>query len=149
MKYFMMSLRFNKSNPEEFGLKYKGNNEYVFENDNSVWRARQMYDFGWGAENGFYRDPLPKFSELFELAFDTKDNDNLYGAATVLTEDYPKELLDKIEEILKESNNKKYNRLFEALNLKNPINRSFKAGQDSKTISLDAKRWQNISSHFN
>ena len=26
-----------------------------------------LYDFGWGKENGFYKDPLPDFNSLLEI----------------------------------------------------------------------------------
>ena len=61
-KLFMMSMRFNKESPEDFGLIPSEDSDiYVKPSDNSLWKKRNLYDFGWGKENGFYKLPLPNF----------------------------------------------------------------------------------------
>ena len=54
MKYFVMSTMFNKQTPSEFGMKYV-EGHFVSLQDNSEWAQCQLYDFGWGRENGFYK----------------------------------------------------------------------------------------------
>ena len=34
--------------------------------DHTLWGKCKLYDFGWGKENGFYKEPLPGFDTLLE-----------------------------------------------------------------------------------
>ena len=63
--YFLMSRRFNKRQPE---------------------------DFGWGKETGFYRIPLLDFQGLVNLILQSKSEEDKYGAASVILDDYCDEL---------------------------------------------------------
>lgn len=144
MKYFMMSMRFNKTSPEQFGLSKLSDNIYIRKEDNSEWSACELYDFGWGGEIGFYRLPRLTFEELFELATTTKDDDNLYGAAAMILNNHSDELLEKLELIIQNKDKKKYKKLFSALHLERPINRTLKVDQDIETINLEFMRWQRI-----
>ena len=85
-----MSIRFNKQSPRDFGLTFK-DGEFICEQDGTQWASRQLYDFGWGKENGFYKIPLGNFEQLLEL-LQGKDEEDAYGAAAVIMEDYPLEL---------------------------------------------------------
>ena len=56
-KYFLMSFRFDKNKPEDFGLEKSPSNDNIFIDlrDNSEWLKKDLYDFGWGNEYGFYK----------------------------------------------------------------------------------------------
>ena len=76
MKYFLMSTRFNKQNPSDFGLEYV-DGKFVLLKDGSEWIQCQLYDYGWGKENGYYKKPLGSFDELVKskINFTNSSND--------------------------------------------------------------------------
>lgn len=44
---FMMSRRFNKNSPEDFGLiSINEEDVSIMPSDNSLWKKRNLYDFG-------------------------------------------------------------------------------------------------------
>lgn len=45
MKYFLMSMRFNKQHPSDFGLEYV-NGKFISLKDGSEWGQCQLYDYG-------------------------------------------------------------------------------------------------------
>ena len=83
MKKFMMSTRFNKQTPSDFNLEYI-NGKYISLIDGSEWEACALYDFGWGKENGFYKKPLGTFTELIKIVLDFTDQEDSYGAASII-----------------------------------------------------------------
>ena len=87
MKYFLMSCRFNKQSPNDFGLKYE-NGVFYSKKDNSIWRICDLYDFGVGRENGFYKEPLPNFEGLVKILLDSSDKEDRYGAAAIIIYNY-------------------------------------------------------------
>ncbi len=91
MKYFLMSTRFNKQSPSDFGLKYV-DGKFISLKDGSEWVQCQLYDYGWGKENGFYRKPLGSFDELINLVVNLTDDEDSYGAASIIEDRYPTEL---------------------------------------------------------
>ena len=91
MKYFVMSTMFNKQTPSEFGMKYV-EGHFVSLQDNSEWAQCQLYDFGWGRENGFYKKPLGSFHELMSIVIDFSDDEDSYGAASIIEDLYLTEL---------------------------------------------------------
>lgn len=144
MKYFMMSRRFNKSKPEEFGLIPYRENTYLLPVDNSLWVASEMYDFGWGPENGYYRLPELSFEELFELG-NHASGDDMYGAASLILKNYPHELLLRVESIIRNNDTRKYLTLLKVLKLDTAINLSFQIEQDAKDVNSQFERWKAIS----
>ena len=58
-------------------------------NDKTV---TQLIDFGWGKENGFYKKPLGIFTELIKIVLDFTDQEDSYGAASIIEDYYPNEL---------------------------------------------------------
>jgi hypothetical protein len=98
---FIMSVRFSRETPEDFGL-VRGENPDVFirQSDNSLWKSRRLYDFGWGDEYGFYKIPLPGFKELVEIGLRAEHEHDKYGAAAVIFEDYCDELLGLCLEVI-------------------------------------------------
>ena len=91
MKYFLMSIRFNKQSPSDFGLEYD-NGKFVSLKDGSEWAQCQLYDYGWGKENGYYKKPLGSFDELIKIVLDVIDDEDSYGAASIIEDMYPNEL---------------------------------------------------------
>ena len=145
-KYFLMSMRFNKQLPKDFGLIPSGNSDiFISHDDNSQWKSRSLYDFGWGKENGYYKAPMPDFNELVNIILQSKNDDDKYGAAAVILDDHCEELLQKCFEIFADGNNvKKHTEFFKILKLQNPINRSPTIGKHYTHISEDFKKWKII-----
>lgn len=146
-KIFMMSMRFNKEAPEDFGLIPSEDTDiYIMPSDKSLWKKRNLYDFGWGKENGYYKLPLPQFDDLVNIIMNSECKDNKYGAAAIILDDFNDNLLRKCQEILKDGKNaKKYYDFFRILQLDIPINRSFTLGKNNKEISEDFEKWKYIS----
>ena len=105
--FFVMSMRFNKSSASDFGLISKDEKNAINPNDNSVWIKASLYDFGWGKENGFYKAPLPDFDSLFEIALYSKNSEDMYGAAAIILEKHPNNLLSKCEMFMNDHSRKK------------------------------------------
>jgi hypothetical protein len=149
MKYFLMSRKFNKHNPEDFGLCKNECGELFLMSDRAVWKPRQLYDFGWGQENGFYRTPILAFEELFSLGVESHDEDNVFGAAIVLTEDYAEELLVKLENLIRGpiADIARYRKFFEVLKLDLPYNRCSTIGKSVSEINKDFERWKKIAEY--
>ena len=84
MKYFMMSMHFNKSKPEDFGLKVLNSDTYI-DDEGTKWKPLELYDFGWGPENGYYRLPMLSFKDLFIIGSHDDDMINKYGISVCNT----------------------------------------------------------------
>lgn len=147
INFFMMSMRFNKSTPEDFGLvQTDDSGVYIMQSDNSLWKKRDLYDFGWGKENGYYRLPLPCFDDLVSIILNSNLKNNKYGAAAIILDDYCEELYDKCDEILKDTQKvDEYSEFFSILQLEKPINRSTIVGKRSIQVSEDYNKWEEIS----
>lgn len=146
--YFMMSFRFNKSSPEDFGLiSSEEANIFIRPSDNTFWEKCDMYDFGWGKENGYRRVPLLEFPELVDLILHTNSENDKYGAAVQILEKHTDELLALCKKIFEAKNQaKRYKEFFEILRLDDPINRSPTMGKTNLQISNDYEQWAEISS---
>ena len=124
-KYFVMSVRFNKCSALDFRLIPKDSGTAIDPNDNSIWVKTELYDFGWGKENGFYKAPLPDFDTLLELVLHSEDRDDMYGAAAIILEKYADELLYRCEAMMNDPLRKKeFRRSAEVFRLEEPLNRS-------------------------
>jgi hypothetical protein len=148
--YFLMSLRFDKSKPEDFGLYQSPINPDVFinEKDKTSWAKRELYDFGWGNENGFVRLPELGFGELIYLMEYSNIQDNRYGAAIEIRRKFSDELLKYLMEILGSSEcgiSKEMKDVFEILELEQPINRSRILGKSPQEVNDDYEKWKLIS----
>lgn len=143
----MMSIRFNKSAPEDFGLiNTEETNIFIRQADNTLWEKCNMYDFGWGKENGYRRIPLLEFSELVNLILHTNSENDKYGAAAQILERHTDKLLELCQNIFKEKSQlKQYKEFFEILRLDEPINRSTTMGKTNLQISNDYEQWVEIS----
>jgi len=149
-KYFVMSTKFNKQHAEDFGLISNGNNTALNPTDGSLWTKTNLYDFGWGKENGYYKEPLPDFSSLLEITLYSKNRDDAFGAAAIILEQYPDELLIKCEQLMIDKKHKKdFQKLTEIFKLKIIINRSSVLNKTYSQIQSDFERWHKVSDMAN
>ena len=146
MNWFVMSRRFNKTNPEDFGFIIV-DGMIISPIDQSVWKPKNLYDFGWGQENGYYKTPLPEFSELMRIILEESDEDDIYGSAAIIIEMFPEELLLYLESIetLTRDIKEKLNKVFV---LFKPINRTFKNQMSLEEVKSEYERWLKISKKF-
>lgn len=144
--YFMMSFRFNKQYPQDFGLT-KINHDIAFNPvDNSKWQAKLLYDFGWGKENGYCKLPIPDFTKLLDIILNSENNEDVYGATAIILDMYSEELLDKCEQLINSDIQSKALKKISALfNLENPINRCNIEQKSYEQIRADFERWKKIS----
>lgn len=145
-KYFLMSKKFDKNTAEDFGLISKADGIAIKIEDDSQWKKVNLYDFGWGKENGFCKLPPPTFDELFDLCLYSDDEEDKYGAAALILDSFPAQLLDKCETALSnpENGQLQYD-LIVLFNLKNPVNRCPIIGKTTEEIAGDAARWDAVS----
>lgn len=144
--YFVMSSRLNKRKASDFGLVSKETNTAIHPIDNSIWSKAALYDFGWGKENGFYKTPLPNFDALLELALNSKNRDDMYGAAAMILEKYPDELLSHCESIIHDCSRKKeFEKLVVLFRLKSATNRCSVVQKTYEQVQSDYCRWKKIS----
>lgn len=141
--YFLMSTRFNKTAPEDFGLVPNGNGYAINPADNTKWKSMELYDFGLGNENGYAKIPMPSFETLYALLFGSCDEDK-YGAAAVILASYPYQLLEKCESTLTLEDHGESNTLIEVFDLTTPVNRCPVLGKRFSEIEVDAERWRRI-----
>lgn len=148
--YFKMSFRFDKSSPEDFALikSHQTDNYYVDVGDNSLWQKKDLYDFGWGNENGFMRFPKLTFDELWYLITNSTIQENKYGGAYIIEENFPDELLKHLLNIFGQQNkciSEGEKEAFKILKLYEPKNRSNIIGKSFSQIDEDFKNWKNVS----
>ncbi len=145
-KYFVMSKRFNKHNAEDFGLKPIDTKTAFNPTDDSYWIKTDLYDFGWGKENGYYKEPLPDFLSLFDITLHSKNWDDVFGAAAVILKLYPDELLVKCEELMIDKKHKRdFQKIAEIFKLKDITNRSSVINKTFFQIQNDYERWYKVS----
>ncbi len=148
MKYFMMSTRFNKSSYKDFGL-IEENGKYILKEDNSEWMMKNLYDLGWGKENGFCRLPLGNFEFLLNLVLSDRDNEDSYGAAAIIEELYMDALKKYLlNYITSPHSSKEKKRLEQFFNLSKPLNRTMKVGMTFEEIRIEYNDWKLISKYF-
>lgn len=145
-KYFVMSTRFNKRTACDFGLVEQENGEWAISpTDGSIWIPCLLYDFGWGCENGYYRTPLPNYCELIQIVLNSNDRNDVYGAAAVILEKHPYELLETCERVISRPDlNHFFVRLTTVFQLKFCLNRCPTLGKTYEEIKKDAERWEKI-----
>ena len=144
--YFVMSMRFNKCDASDFGLILEDTNTAINPKDNSIWIKAALYDFGWGKENGFYKKPLPDFDVLFDIALYNANSEDMYGAAAVILEKFPDDLLCKCEIFMKDRfRRKEFKKMVDLFNLKLSMNRCSISGKTYDQIQSDYMRWKMVS----
>ncbi len=145
-KYFVMSKRFNKVNAADFGLIQVGNDTAVSPVDGSTWQKEQLFDLGWGYENGYYRVPLPDFSHLLSIVLAEDNEEDVWGAAAIIERLYPEDLLIECENMLSaHDRTKDFDTVFNIFKLYIPVNRSPSKGKTYQEIQMDYKRWKRLS----
>lgn len=149
-KYFLLSFRFNKSTPADFGLipSEEDSTLFIDKDDNSLWIWQKSYDFGWGNENGFMRLPELNFEQLWYLLTQSPNQDNMYGSAYIIEQRYPDKLLEVLTCIFEHNRNiidDKLKNAFRILKLHEEFNRSEVLGKSYKEIDSDYKKWLDIS----
>lgn len=144
---FMMSKHFNKSTPEEFGLTQSNDPDiFISLSDQSLWGKRQLYDWGWGRENGFYRLPLPSFEELVRIVINSMVEENCFGAASIILDDYVEDLQNYCLELFKRNSYPKdHIHFFNIMGLERPINRNSLESKDFDAVMKDYTLWVYIS----
>ena len=147
MKYFMMSRKFNKCTYKDFGLTII-EGKFIKQEDMSEWEPCHLFDFGWGAENGFYKKPLGDFTSLMKIVF-LDDEEDSYGAASIILSKYAFELKKFIKyEIIEKKKEQDIQRLEKVFNLTNPINRTIKSNMSINEIEKEMNEWLLISKFF-
>ena len=146
-QYFIMSRKFSKQTLGDFGLIKADNGDYaIHPKDNSRWMRCSFYDLGWGNETGYYRVPLPCCSELLRILIESNDFDDVYGAAAIVIEKYPNDLLKFCEELFVPPINKvSAEKVVKILHLDQCINRSSIHGKSYEEITNDFTRWEAVS----
>ena len=143
--YFTISFRYNKQKAGDFGLIERDKDSAIDPTDGSVWIKTSSYDFGWGKENGYYKYPLPDFSKLLNLVLFSSNDEDIYGAASVITEKYSHELLILCETLITDSKRRKeLKKLTKVFKLDTLINRSNVLNKTSNEINSDFDRWKRI-----
>ena len=144
--YFIMSTRFNKRSASDFGLVEKNIDTAINPIDNSIWKKISLYDFGWGKENGYYKVPLPEFDVLLNIALNSTDREDKYGAVAVILEKHADDLLCKCELFMYDKFPKKeFKKMVDLFNLELSLNRSSVSGKTYSQINSDFTRWKAIS----
>ena len=89
--------------------------------------------------------PMPGFNELVDIILFSKNEEDKYGAASVILDDFGDELLDKCVEIfdIKKDLNL-YADFFKILQLQKPFSRSSTIGKNASCISADYSKWKLI-----
>lgn len=148
MKKFLMSTRFNKQKPSDFGLEYV-EGKFILLKDGSEWVQCQLYDFGWGKENGFYKKPLGSFEELISLVIDFTDEEDAYGAASIIEDLYMNDLKQYLLDLMYHKVNKNIKkRLCSIFKLNYPINRTYKKEYSIKQNENEYQQWKLISKFY-
>ena len=148
MKHFLMSTRFNKQKPSDFGLEYV-DGKYVSVKDGTEWVPCQLYDYGWGKENGFYKKPLATFSDLIRLIFDSSDDEDLHGAAAIIEDVYPNELKIYLLDLMNQQISRKTKRRVCILfKLDFPINKTYNNEYSFEQNNYEYQQWKKISEFY-
>lgn len=145
--YFLMSTRFNKQKALDFGLlELEGTDSAINPIDNSVWKKCTLYDYGWGRENGYYRTPVLDYDGLLELILSSNQVDDVYGAAAIILDKYPDELLVTCEQMRRSpSRTAELQKMISVFHLHLGINHSPTIGKTVEEIEKDSCRWRAIS----
>lgn len=135
--------------PEDFDLYLYDEepNIYINKNDNSKWIKKNLYDFGRGAQDGFMRLTQLDFQDLWSLIFNSKIEDNRYGAAAILENEHAEELNKYILDLFNKKNfgiTESMIDAFNILNLDRGINRSEIMFKSKEEVKRDWVTWKYI-----
>jgi hypothetical protein len=113
----------------------------------TLWKQKNLYDLGWGKENGYIRIPELTFEELWFLLCESKHQENKYGAASEIEQHYGEKLLNKLLLIVNDPIGRKQldlEAIAKILKLNESINRSSIIGKSILQIEEDHKKWKYI-----
>lgn len=148
MQNFMMSFKFNKQKPQDFGLKCV-NGKFVNMQDGTEWEMCELYDFGWGKEHGFYKKPLASFEELIKIVLDSNDVEDSYGAAALIeniyTDELKKYLLNLMHTKIELNKKEKLNNMF---HLYKCFNKTLCKGMSIMQIKKECLDWKSIGNFY-
>lgn len=147
-KHFVASFRYNKKKPKDFGFQNMEGENYCTDKKGGKWTEAYLWDNGWGNEYGFIRQPEPDFDDLWTLLIESKIDENKRGAAELINEKYPEELINKLTKFLKSEpkiNRNLSNRL-DLLQL--GINRSEVIGKHITEIEQDFEGWSFLKAEY-
>ena len=140
-----MSRRFNKTSAEDFGLQETDENMAVNPADGTIWARTELYDFGWGRENGYYKCPMPEFIQLFNILLTGDEKEDMYGAAAMILDRYPDELAAECEKLIKTQISKEQaDRLYRLLRMNTPVNIFNVLNKPYSEVKADFDRWKEI-----
>lgn len=143
--FFVMSFRFDRSAASDFGFIPVDGSTAIDPKDGATWSRIELFDFGWGKENGFYKEPMPGFDTLLDIALHSKERDDAYGSAAVILDRFPYELLCKCEKLMNgKVNRKELARLNELFDLKKPVNRCAAIRKSHDQVKDDYDRWMKL-----
>lgn len=149
-KHFMGSFRYDKSKPEDFGLKKNSKSEDFIDKNGDLWRHAILWDSGWGNEYGFIKLPEPNFEQLWVLLIESNIEENLLGAAELLTY-YPLLVKDKLEQIFSQHETIDHNltkRLSYLDILNHVMNHSEMKGKKPEEVDADYREWKKLKDDF-
>lgn len=104
MLFFVQTTRFYPDNFEKLGFKKIDDKLFMHLKDNSLWEKRYLLDLGYGKEIGLVRQPELTFDKLISLVLTEYNGNiceetyNLWGALSILVDDYCLEFLDLLIE---------------------------------------------------
>ena len=143
--YFVMSRRFQKRTASDFGLSDLGDGMAVRQSDGSLWKKALLYDLGWGPENGYYKVPLPGFTQLMDIVLRSDDEEDAFGAAAMIERQCPELLLECCENIMSDpARAADFEKLVRMFRLYHPVNRCPIEGKQAGEIRSDGERWSRI-----
>ena len=144
-EFFAMSMRFNKSKASDFGLVALDANTAVNPADQSLWEKANLYDFGWGKENGYCKLPPLDFDSLLHLVLNSTDREDIYGAASVILDCHADELLLECEKIMHDSTKQEdFAKMAKIFHLTVALNRSPTAKKSYRQMLSDYQRWKQV-----
>lgn len=148
--YFTMSMRCNKSTAQDFDLLPLGASTAINPADGSLWDRTSLFDFGWGPETGYYKVPMPDFSELLALVLQSTDPEDHDGAAAIILSAYPDALLRQCQAWMTDpAYLQSFQKLAVTFHLEDAQNRSPILQKCWHQIHTDAKQWQEVSDYAN
>jgi hypothetical protein len=149
-KHFLASFRYNKSKPEDFGLKKVDGAEHFIDKKGNLWQNEILWDSGWGNEYGFIKLPKPNFDQLWILLTESNIEINQLGSAELLTQ-YPEELKKKLQRIFKlnQKIDRSLTKKLSQLDLLNHVmNHSEMKGKRHEEVDADYREWKKLKDDF-
>lgn len=148
--HFMASSRFDRSKPEDFGLKKVDETEHYADKHGDIWKNEILWDSGWGNEYGFVKLPEPDFNQLWILITESNIKNNKLGAAELLNY-YPNELKNKLQ-VLFNANEKIDQDLTSRLShldiLNHVMNHSETKGKKPADVNADYQEWKKLKDDY-